>query len=69
MSITNLTDNERKLQEENEQLKEEIVKYRNVLEITQREIDRMTVRIRDLETHVQQLHNIGQMLDRKAMQK
>ena len=69
MSITNLTDNERKLQEEDEQLKEEIVKYRNVLEITQREIDRITVRIRDLETHVQQLHNIGQMLDRKAMQK
>jgi predicted RNase H-like nuclease (RuvC/YqgF family) len=69
MSITNLTDNERKLQEENERLKEEIVKYRNVIDITQREVERMTVRIRDLETHVKQLHNIGQMLDRKAMQK
>jgi predicted RNase H-like nuclease (RuvC/YqgF family) len=67
MSITNLTDTERRLQEENEELRAEIERYKNVIEVTEREIQRMAVRIRDLETHVNQLRNIGALLDRKVL--
>lgn len=69
MSIINVTDKERELQSKIDRLEAEIYKYKNAWELAEREVQRMQVRIQEMQERIDYIHKIGRELDRRSIQK